>query len=626
MWSDNETVDDLIGFKVHADLIRSVVTDPMLLPATVGVFGDWGNGKTSIMQMLRRDLDPDHTDDPAEKQMREKIAVLYFNGWLFEGYDDAKAALLSSILQELRDHKRFGPKVRDAALSLLKRVDVMRAIKLGWRAVGAPLLGAQVAAATGMLPPQIGTLAASVAFGEQADEDDKNSILEAEKTVDATMDLRGFRDEFGKMLRDSGMSSLVVLIDDLDRCSPETIIDNLEAIKLFLNVENTAFVIGADRRIVRHAIAVRYHDTIAAGKEDAEGDLRLADDYLEKLIQIPYSLPRLSPSEIETYMTLLFCRRDLSEENYRGCLQYCDELRNQNRFRAFGMSDVQAALRGVPLPPRLHEALGIVALAANMITECLSGNPRQVKRFLNAYTLRRKLATVARMESLRDEVLIKLMLLEYSEYSRFKELARWQEGDRGVSKQLHVAEEAANGAPGAAFPAGWESDRVRRWLAMDPRLSDVDLSEYFWLARDKLASSMTGLTMVAPVVRKAFESLLKKVTRPAALVSTDSLAPEELESLHELLTRSIQRDSKNQEALDAFRELVGRRPLSAQAHAGALMTIPAEKMDASLPGMLELLIKQHPHVSSTYQPVLDRISKEPGTRAGKALTHRARGK
>src|ERR1700722_12906771 len=59
MWSDNEAADDLLGFQVHADLIRSVVTDSKMLPVTIGVFGDWGGGKTSIMKMLERDLEAD---------------------------------------------------------------------------------------------------------------------------------------------------------------------------------------------------------------------------------------------------------------------------------------------------------------------------------------------------------------------------------------------------------------------------------------------------------------------------------------------------------------------------------------------------------------------------------------
>jgi len=79
MWADNETDEDLLGFQLHTDLIRSVVTDAGLLPVTVGLFGDWGSGKSSVMRMLRRDL----ANDPS-------IAVIYFNGWQFEGYDDAK--------------------------------------------------------------------------------------------------------------------------------------------------------------------------------------------------------------------------------------------------------------------------------------------------------------------------------------------------------------------------------------------------------------------------------------------------------------------------------------------------------------------------------------------------------
>ena len=62
MWSDNETTKDLLGFKVHADLIRSVVANPEVLPITIGVFGDWGGGKTSIMKIIERDLNPDQYD------------------------------------------------------------------------------------------------------------------------------------------------------------------------------------------------------------------------------------------------------------------------------------------------------------------------------------------------------------------------------------------------------------------------------------------------------------------------------------------------------------------------------------------------------------------------------------
>src|SRR5436309_15699021 len=109
MWPDNETTVDLLGFKVHAGLIRSVVTDPLVLPVVLGVFGDWGGGKSSIMKMLERDMGADEYQD---------IVCLYFNGWMFEGTEDAKTAILSSILIQLGEHKRFGPKVKARVVGL----------------------------------------------------------------------------------------------------------------------------------------------------------------------------------------------------------------------------------------------------------------------------------------------------------------------------------------------------------------------------------------------------------------------------------------------------------------------------------------------------------------------------
>jgi hypothetical protein len=135
MWSDNDTAEDLIGFRVHAELIRDVVQDNAVLPLTIGVFGDWGSGKTSIMKMLQ-----------AELAKNEDIAVLYFDAWLFEGYDDAKSALISSILKQLMEHKHFPAALKDKALKLIKRVNWMRLMKMGWDDVALP---AVLAYATG---------------------------------------------------------------------------------------------------------------------------------------------------------------------------------------------------------------------------------------------------------------------------------------------------------------------------------------------------------------------------------------------------------------------------------------------------------------------------------------------
>lgn len=127
------------------------------------------------------------------------------------------------------------------------------------------------------------------------------------------------------MLDKSDIESLVLLIDDLDRCLPERIIETLEAIKLFVLVPRTAFVIGADPCIGRHAIGTRYvKQQIGEDDSTRQEEYDLIKDYLKKLIQIPYHLPRLSPAEVETYVNLLACQKFLREEgDYRRVLEDC---------------------------------------------------------------------------------------------------------------------------------------------------------------------------------------------------------------------------------------------------------------------------------------------------------------
>lgn len=57
MWADNETTEDLLGFKVHADLLIDVIKDDTILPVTIGVFGDWGSGKSSILKIVNEELE-----------------------------------------------------------------------------------------------------------------------------------------------------------------------------------------------------------------------------------------------------------------------------------------------------------------------------------------------------------------------------------------------------------------------------------------------------------------------------------------------------------------------------------------------------------------------------------------
>ncbi len=658
MWTDKETHLDLIGFRVHTDLIRSIVTDETLLPVTIGLFADWGGGKTSLMKMLEHDLDPENpTAKMDRKSDLEGIACLYFNGWLFEGYDDAKSAILSSVLVALGEHKRFGPKVKEKAASLLKSVNWMRVAGLGLKHVAIPAVAAYVTGGASLLPSMAHSMGALVGWRTadesvkpQADNDKNDAegndvsevsvnweqLIRKDQSSVGPMDVRTFREQFGKMLADSNIDKLIVLIDDLDRCSPERIIENLEAIKLFLNVENTAFVIGADPRIVRHAIAWKYREyernLESEEKSETESGDRLITDYLEKLIQFPYHLPRLSPAEIETYMVLLFCERHLESDPYKHVLAACDEQRKEDQYTVFGSAAVKAALTkakaGEPNDV-LSRALTFCAAVAPLITEGLKGNPRQVKRFLNAFVMRKQLAGVANLDNIDDAVLVKLMLLEYVKASQFHELYDWQASQKGHPAEIVKLEKAIRPPKGKLddeeaakkIAEQWGGSWIRRWIAIEPKLSGIDLRDYFWVARDRLQSTLSDVSMVPPIVRRAFDGLMSgnPGRRKASISSIRAMPEDDIEMLFGLIEQRISQQLKAKANFDALRALVES---DIGSSARFLTRILTKYPDKEIPGAVGVdlitLSRSKPEIAETLQPAIDKL-KESNSRIGKAV-------
>ncbi len=636
MWSDNETTLDLLGFKVHADLIRSVVTDQKLLPITIGVFGDWGGGKTSVMKMLQRDLDPkNYAEGLPERAQYDRVLCLYFNGWLFEGYDDAKSALLSSILVELGKNDRFGPKVRKQVTALLESVDWMRLARLGFKEIALPAALAYMTGGASILPSVISS--AKSLFGLDRKDGDEaapeakfswDEILKSDIKSSGPMDVRTFRKRFSEMLKDSDIESLVILIDDLDRCSPERIIENLEAIKLFLSVERTAFVIGADPRIVRHAIATVYNpERVAPEGKGLEAQTDIVTDYLEKLIQVPYQLPRLSPAEVETYMAMLFCHQCLEGGAFSGLRAALDTHRGRDRYSVFSYGAIQSTLGN--LPAELSNNLTFCARSAPLITEGLKGNPRQVKRFLNAFILRKKLAETARLTGVQDDVLVKLMVLEYAHLKQFNQLYKWQSSQDGLPLELQRLEKALcppEGNPDNEDGAKdvdpeWGTTFIRRWVAMEPYLSKVDLRDYFWVARDRLQSTMSDVSMVPPLVRQALESVVSDIPakRQIGLNATKELHADELAILLSLIVRHVQRHPSEKSGFDGLRLLVENDITGGlNALIDALNVCPADQLPPAVGNDLRMLVQVKPATRNQIDPVIAKL-RETNTRIGAAL-------
>lgn len=613
MWADNETTDDLLGFRVHSDLIQSVVTDPSLLPVVLGVFGDWGSGKSSIMKMLQVGINTEAQND---------IACLYFNGWVFEGYEDAKTALLTSILLALGEHKRLGPKVREKVVGLLKRVQWMEVGRLALKHVGVPLATAALTGGVSAIPAAATTLLSAVQSkrvtekapdGQTAKGDTWLSQVLANPTEPELLEVRRFREEFESLLAETNLRAVVVLIDDLDRCLPPRIIETLEAIKLFVAVPGTAFVVGADPRIVEHAISTQYARHGTGEPESGTEEYDLVKDYLEKLIQIPYYLPRLSPAEIETYVNLLLCAKHLPAEEMAAVKDLWQSKRQDDSYTAFSLGDVGSALGGKTIPPELEGQLAWSSAVALSITEGLKGNPRQVKRMLNAMLLRSKLAEIAKID-IRSDVLAKLMVLEYSQPARFRELDTWQTTDRGLPAQLQQLEadvQTAQSVQPNDTLAAWRHPRLQHWLQMEPQLTGVDLRDYFWVARDRTRSTLSAASLVSPLVRRLFGQLISpnrgEVT--AGLAKVPTLSEPERDEVLSLLERQLARHPDQLESAEALRNLAengidaAARALFAAIAKGARAT-----MAPAIPNKLALLARAVPAHRAEIVKILDDLA------------------
>lgn len=97
MWKDSETEIDYLDFSYIVEIMKDTINDEKLLPSCIGLYGDWGSGKSSLMHMCKKQLE----------EQKDGTVCLLFNGWLYESYDDAKTAILASILDGIKEGREL---------------------------------------------------------------------------------------------------------------------------------------------------------------------------------------------------------------------------------------------------------------------------------------------------------------------------------------------------------------------------------------------------------------------------------------------------------------------------------------------------------------------------------------
>lgn|SRR5574340_46118 len=262
MWHDNETTVDYVNFRLVAKACAELIRDTGGEPISIGISGGWGAGKSSLVRMVASELSPEQAArEKVEGAENSKYVVVTFNPWLYQGFEDARTALLQTVGDAVLEAAAQNAGLLEKAKSLVKRINFLRLAQLGGEVAatlitGVPvgLIGKVVEASADAVKSE--SVKDGIAVAKDASEATKGLLNEA-KPVSLPKEIQSFREALEDLLVELDIT-LVVFVDDLDRCLPKTAISTLEAIRLLLFLRRSAFVIAADDVFIRGAVRVHF--------------------------------------------------------------------------------------------------------------------------------------------------------------------------------------------------------------------------------------------------------------------------------------------------------------------------------------------------------------------------------
>ena len=589
MWLDNASEIDMLFYKPYATIISDIAKNKDYNPLTIGVFGLWGAGKSTLLKLIQSDI-------PTEDS---KYVCVQINAWMFEGYEDAKSALMEALLKELEEQKPFED-VKGKIKGLIKRLDFF---KIGTKlfSYGAPAIASvatgnpipillSIAHDAPGLAEQIKTAASSV-------QDFKDDYLkEKESTVD---NVRKFKEEFQQMIEAAKVDNVIVLIDDLDRCSPDRIIDTLEAIKLFLSVERTTFIIAADETVIEYAIKRNYPPVDGSNVE-------LSTEYIEKIIQLPVHIPELSSKDIENYLLLLVAQNYLTASDFQKLVDKVYQEKLIVRDTRITLAEIKTRIAEfdgayIPSEAEFMEVASIIDSIREIISSTLKGNPRQTKRFLNTFVTKKKLAQMYYGEEIDMKILAKLLVLQKLNSELFSQLNEWnKEFVTTNDEYLKMYESVFAGTAGVDYTQ-WAIPKIIKWLECEPKdLYQYRLDKYFYLTRESLTKAMVDTQKFSEEARKILDDLgsVTEGTVSAIISSMATLVPQDIDNI---ISSLIPRIETGKLKFFIIKEIF----VKFSAYQGKIMeAIGKTKYKIALPDIVQLRA-MHASAPTIVKPVLD---------------------
>ncbi len=575
LWSDEPAVTDLLSFSAIADTVVDALFDENLNPVALGISGAWGSGKTTVLNLIDQRINARSTD-------QQTIVVVRADPWRYDPTKGPKESLIVAVLTALQGEFKGSDAAQKSAGEALKRLakrgNWSKAIKM---------------AATTALTAQLPSLDAVMGLVS-----DEPETLGSEKGMDQ------FREEFEALLKEEALAhvmQVVVLVDDLDRCLPETVVETLEAIRLFLSAENMSFVIAADEARVAEAIQQKLQMP-----DPSDGTESIASLYLHKIVQTTVPLPALSYFDTRAYLFLLLARMQVETDVFGALVTSCDVL----RIDAGSLDDL-ALPEGIDLSSPMATASRLTPI----LYEKFQGNPRRIKRFMNDLYVRQSVAA-RRGHKLEPDAIAKLMVIERLFPADFGVLMDWLASGnlRGKLDALQLFTKGEQREKGKAEETEF-SGTMLRWAKLPPEFDTAMVSGYL-----TLAAAFQGRLLVDESLSESLRDLAAALTSSSQVERSSvkdgeikALPPGDVAELLAHLGRRMRDDSSIQlPTVNAIVSIATLHPSELGRAQRALLMLPGNDVRSSS----VLIFKD---LTADYDDVLESWSKSSDATTKRAI-------
>jgi len=339
--SDNKTIgiidqphDDYeknpLGIDKHAKALTDFISG-CDTPLTIGIQGEWGSGKTSLLRQIENQLDGKHRD---YEENKDKFLQIWINAWEHSLLSNPEESLLKIVNQIIKNM------LNQSALPKNEKTEINNTFK--------------------SLVKGAARVAASAAGGKEG-VDLFNEISGQDDSVIARLKSR-LKVTAEKIVNRGKTDKIVIYVDDLDRINPVNAVEILELLKNIFDVKNCIFVLAIDYQVVIKGLEGKF------GKKTDENEWEFRA-FFDKIIQLPFMMP-LGQYELGSYVKGLLEDIDYIDIDIHSKteLPFKKEIENDKKKKQ-------------EVPIKLDEVI------TSILGNSIGSNPRSIKRLINSLSL-----------------------------------------------------------------------------------------------------------------------------------------------------------------------------------------------------------------------------------------------